>query len=95
MKIRHEDILQVAKILGNRLSEYHPDGIEIPHDFYWDIKGEERYNLHQEPKEFMVGQLTEDWEMLKNTPSWGDRPLGYCFKCLAKVLDALGEEIVG
>lgn len=71
------------------------DPIEIPVDYYWNIPKELLYDPYKEPHTFDVGQLSFDWQELKNTLRGKRDPLTYHFVWLAAILRAIGEHTVG
>ena len=51
------------------------DVFEIRNDYYWNIPSEDLYAMEKDPKEFTVGQLSDDWEELKEMFAREDSPI--------------------
>lgn len=91
MKIKLEEIEQMVSTL---LSEYRKtvgSEIEINNDFYWDFSSNEIYNPNEEPKDLSLGQLTDDWETLKDSFA-SDNLIPYDLQRVSNILKALSIE---
>ena len=77
------------------LEELGYEKLEIPVDYYWNIPHEVRYDPYQEPKQLNLGQLSEDWEWLKQTLDGKREPLTYDLVWLSTILRAIGEHTPG
>lgn len=94
MKINVAELRAITEKLFSHLEEINCQSIEIFEDYYWDISEDERYDLEKNPKDLIVGQLTEDWEFLQKIIKGENEPIGYAFVWLGKILQAIGERVV-
>jgi len=69
--------------------------VEIPVEYYWDIPQDVRYNPYQEPKQFTLGQVSDDWEGLKQIIEGEREPVVYDLVWLSIILRAIGEHALG
>ncbi|MCZ7416901.1 MULTISPECIES: hypothetical protein [unclassified Streptomyces] len=68
--------------------------IEVEHDYFWSVPGDELYEIAKEPATLTIGQLSESWQHLECLLAEPDRALGYHLVWLADVLRAIGQEVV-
>ena len=64
MKIKISDLKAVLDAIFNSMKD---DGIyefELEKDYYWKIGKDEIYD-HDDPKDLTLGQLYDDWHLLK------------------------------
>lgn len=95
MRIKVDDLRATAEILFSYLEATGQGEVTIPHDFYWNVPTEGRYDSYEEPTELDVGQLTEDWDRLQNIRQGQSPPVAYALVWLAAVLRAVGEQTQG
>lgn len=69
--------------------------IEIPVEHYWNIPQDIRYKPYQEPQNFDLGQLSDDWEGLKHILEEKRDPVAYDLVWLSTILRAIGEHTLG
>lgn len=69
--------------------------VEIPFEYYWNIPQEVRYDPYQEPKQFTLGQLSDNWEGLKQILEGERDPVVYDLVWLSTILRAIGEHALG
>lgn len=69
--------------------------LSVSKDYFWSIPVPGRYDVHTEPLEFTIGQVSESWDNLKTTMDDESKVLGYGLVWLADVLRAMGDEAVG
>lgn len=58
------NVSDLRDILNKLLDEVENEGvtkIELDEDLYWCLSDEDAYDLDNEPSEFLVGQLSDDW----------------------------------
>ena len=91
MKLEVTDLRKMFEMLAEHLEETGQASVEIPWDFYWEVSREERYDPYSEPKQFGLGQLSDDWnELLKIRD--GEMPsVGYALVWLSSILRSVGE----
>lgn len=64
-------------------------------NFYWNMKPEVLYDMSQEPKEFDVGSLADDWEFVSSLLDEKNEPVTYQFTEIAPILRYIGEVLSG
>jgi hypothetical protein len=69
--------------------------VEYPVEYYWNIPQEVRYDPYQEPKRFTLGQLSDNWEGLKQVLEGEREPVVYDLVWLSTILRAIGEHALG
>lgn len=70
MKITGRELLEIVQKLIKE-----EDVFEIRNDFYWNIPSEDLYVMERDPKEFTVGQLSDDLEELREMLAGEDDPI--------------------
>src|SRR5205085_3362148 len=86
MRINIHDLKRVSDQLFSHLEEIGHNSVEITEDYYWNIPKEHRYDPMQEPKEFDLGQLTEDWSELQQILNRTSEPISYALVWLSSLL---------
>jgi hypothetical protein len=81
------------KLLAHLLESGH-NVVSLPHDYYWSIPKDARYNPYSRPSELTLGQISDDLNELKRIHRGETDPLSYALVWLASVLRAIGEETV-
>jgi len=94
MHITIADLRQIADLLLAHLEQSGRDTVEIDKDYYWSVLPERRYDPYNQPVEFSMGQLTDDWAELQAMLKGQKQPLGYGLVWLAAIMQAVGEECV-
>ena len=84
----------VSCLLLDRLEAQGGTSISLDKDFYWQIAEVDRYKIEDEPNEFEVGQLSEDWENIRRIAEGTADPLAFDLCWLASILSAIGEKVV-
>lgn len=92
MKIKLDSIEQMISIILKKYKNINGDEIEIESDYYWTFDENEIYNVNEEPKDFSIGQLTDDWETLKHSFN-SDNLIPYDLQRIASILKALSIEV--
>lgn len=93
MRINVSELRAISAQLFSHLEESGRDSVEIPSDYYWDISKENRYNPYEEPTNFDLGQLTDDWAELQKIALGEKEPIGYALVWFSTVLRAVGEDV--
>lgn len=91
MKIKLEEIELMISAIFLRYRETHGDEVEIENDYYWALDEKEIYTVDNEPKDFSVGQLTDDMETLKKSFK-SDYLIPYNLRRIANIVTALSIE---
>jgi len=94
MHVNVSDLRALTEQLFSHLEKNGHNSIEISNDYYWDIPKECRYDPTQEPKDFNLGQITDDWAELLKILEGSSEPIGYALVWLSSILRAAGEEII-
>jgi hypothetical protein len=95
MDVRISDLRAVAERLLEHLQETDREVISIDHDYYWVIPKEQRYEPDEEPKEFTLGQLSDDFRELMRIKNGEVEPIGYALVWLSSLLRVVGEKTIG
>lgn len=91
MEIQISDLRQVCTLLFLHLEQHGHRSVKIPYDYYWNIPNTVRYDVYTPPSNFTIGQLSDDWNELKNMLGSQHEPLFYGFVWLSAILRAIGE----
>lgn len=94
MVINIADLEKVMNVLLAHLKQSNKQDININADYYWHIPEELLYNLNSEPKDHVVGQLSDDWAELQALGQGKKDPLAFDFVKLSAILRAIGEHEV-
>ncbi|MFO0961200.1 MAG: hypothetical protein U0800_27785 [Isosphaeraceae bacterium] len=95
MQISTEELIKATEALLVHLRAGGREALEIPHDFYWFVPTDQRYDAYKEPAGLTVGQLSDDWAELRKLAIGEAEPVNYAFVWLASILRALGETVPG
>jgi hypothetical protein len=77
MKIKTDELRQSFEVFMRHLDDTGKTEISIEEDYYWNVPQDRRYNPLQEPKEFTMGQLTDDWKEVRQISSGERDVIGY------------------
>jgi len=91
MKIEMQKLRDAFKVLTDHVEASGIVAVEIPWDYYWDMRPDVLYDPYKDPTGFEMGQLSEDWEKLCEIASGSEPPVGYGLVWLASILRAAGE----
>ena len=94
MRVNISDLRTVSEKLFSHFEQNGHSSVEIPNDYYWIIPEVRRYDPVNEPADFSLGQLTEDWSRLQKIAEGENDPIGYGLVWLASILQAIGENNV-
>lgn len=94
MKINVDELQEALTTLLLRLKDYRGDGVELKEDYYWDFCSDEMFDFSKKPVDFSIGQLTDDWETIKNNVK-SDTLIAYDLERLSKILIVLSIENPG
>lgn len=90
MKVKTEELIDVAGLLLRYLETMRGKEIEIQDDYYWEVASEERYRVYEEPGEHTIGSLDSDLTELRKLAGRGE-PVAHGLIWLAAILRYLGE----
>ncbi len=91
------DIRRLRELTNTLLLRLEAEGttsVELDSDFYWNILPEHRYDRYDEPREFTMGQLTEDLEFVDQLIDGTRPPVTYGLVWVSSLLRYVGEKIV-
>jgi len=91
MEINKEDLKQIIDQIKLELDEWFKDNINLDDDFYWQMDSKECYRFAEEPNNFSLGQLTDDWTELLRLKTESEIPIKYDMYRLAAILKYLSE----
>lgn len=91
MKVKLEDMEQMISIILRQYKEFYGDEIEMENDFYWKLDENVLYAPNMEPRDFSLGQLSDDWDTLQNSAKSGDL-VPYDLQRISNILTALSIE---
>lgn len=91
MKVKLDSIEQMLSVILLRYKELYVNEIEIENDYYWRLDEKEIYTLDEEPKDFTIGQLTDDWETVQHNFKTDDL-IPYDLQKISSILTALSVE---
>lgn len=94
MKIKISELKQGFEIVLNNLLENGIEELELEFDYYWNIEESEKYDVEKDPKEFDIGQLSDDYHELQKITSGKSEPLSYSLVWLSSLARAVGESKV-
>lgn len=94
MKMDIARLRAVTDLLFDHLTEEGVSEIELRSDYYWQIEPELRYDRHDEPTSFTMGQLSEDLSFLEQIYRGERPPVAYGLVWAATLLRYIGEQIV-
>lgn len=84
IKLRH-----VLDILLTQIEEKNKDALELSVDFYWDISSEEIYDPYKTPRDFSLGQLSDDWHVIAKLHENSSNLVVYDLKRISEILKAI------
>lgn len=96
MKIQKKEMLDVLSLLSKKINESFGDVITLSSkDYYWQMTLDEMYDVQHEPKELMIGQISDDWSELKRLLINGDDAISYDLVHLGELLKLLKYSSLG
>lgn len=96
MNMKVAELRAITDRLFTYLEETGRGEFEVSEDYYWVIPQEDVYdpNKDPDPKDFTIGQLSEDWDMLKALLHDDSLPIGYALVWLSSIVRIIGEKSV-
>jgi hypothetical protein len=93
VEVKIADLRLAAERILKHLEDSGHATIDIPWDYYWTVPAHHCYGRRDQPTEFTLGQLSDDWSEIKAIRD-GKEPIGYALVWLASLLRAVGERVV-
>jgi hypothetical protein len=90
MKIATQDLKSFLDKIFSKIQLEYPDEFEINEDYFWYIPLNEVYNPLKDPKNLTLGQLSFDYESLKNNSDF----LPVDLIKISNLLRYLGEKMI-
>ena len=85
------DLLErVFPILIAHLRELEGDQVQLDHDYYWSMSGEQLHDVYNAPVDIGIGQITECVDWLSGLAEKPELALSYHLVWLGDVLRAIG-----
>ena len=94
MRLTTTELRRAADLLLAHLGKSGHGTIDINQDYYWSIPPAERYDPYNEPRQFGMGQLSDDVSEVRGILDGSKPPVGYALVWLGAVLRAVGEKVV-
>jgi len=90
--------LKALKTVTNRLLDHIIETrgitkVNLEQPYYWDLSPESLYDISQQPKDFDIGSLVDDWEFVSSVLDTHAEPVAYQLTELAPLLRYIGETI--
>jgi hypothetical protein len=95
MNITTAELRKIFEVLMKHVEGTGNSEIEIDWDYYWDIPTEELYDPYKTPENLDLGQVSEDWQKLREVADGTLPPVGHALTWLAAVLRAAGDKRFG
>lgn len=87
MQVTKENVMKVIEaILSSDLELNSQHEVDIKEDFYWNISESELYNIANDPSDFTIGQLSDDWQELVKILEKKNEPVLYDLTKVASIL---------
>ena len=83
MQINIKDLRSIINTTLDSLENKYDKNIDIPNDYYWYLETSDLLNINKEPTLFNLGQISEDWNFIKNS---NDNINGYTLKNISTIL---------
>ena len=88
--------LRALKAVTNRLFDHIIEvrgmtKVNLEQPYYWDLPGESLYDITQNPRDFYMGSLADDWEFVSSLLDEQTQPVAYQLTELAPLLRYIGE----
>lgn len=92
MKVEIDFLQKIISLLLLRIKEQNGNTVELSNDFYWDISNEDLYQAYSEPKEFTLGQISQDLIEIERLLESPDEAIPYDLKRVAELIKAISIE---
>ncbi|GEM_PF-4968846 len=96
IKVKISEMVEILTKISKSLEDVDIDEIEIDFDYYWELSPEFSHNLNLDipadltEENFIVGQISEDIEFLRNVIKGENLPVLYSLVWLGNILKAVG-----
>lgn len=94
VEVTVDALRQASAVLLNHVEEVSGSTVKLDFDLFWSISPDQRNNMHLQPTEFTIGQISESLENLRHVVDDPSEAISYALVWLADALRAVGEAIV-
>lgn len=94
MKIKVSELRSVVNLLLDYVEQQTDGTVDIEPDAYWFVSKDSVYDPYAEFPELTMGQLSDDWQSLKNILEKKDDPVGYAVVWASTLLRAIGDQLI-
>lgn len=92
MKIKLAEVRRAFELLMAHTEEMIPSQeFELDKEYYWNVPQDKRYDQHDKPTDLTMGQLTDDWNEVRQISSGERDAIGYGLVWLSTILRRIGE----
>ncbi len=91
LQLDFDDLIRALNVISEHIRQSHPEPLEISEDYYWEIAETQLYDPTQDPSDFSLGQLSEDWHRVSQILSGEAPPIGYALVWLGSLLRVIGQ----
>lgn len=95
IQIDLDDVCRVLNIIIRHIKQRRSEPTEISEDYYWEINPAQLYDPTKDPSDFSLGQLSDDWQRLRQLLAEEEPPIGYALVWLSSILRIIGQQHVG
>lgn len=91
------EIARLRQITNDLLTRLETNGttkVELTSDYYWNVPPQQLYDSYDEPREFTMGQLSEDLDFVNEMIDGVRPPVTYGLVWIGSLFRFLGEKIV-
>lgn len=87
MKIHKTELKQIITKLLHEIENNFEDEIELQeHDYFWELDIEQVFNIKENPSDFSLRQISDDWNELQRLQSNDAIPISYDLVRLSAML---------
>ena len=94
MKIQISELRKFSTKLFDHLEESGNSIVELNTDYYWVISKSQLYDPNNDPDDFSLGQLSDDYEFLEKMASGESPPIAYGLLWLSSLARYIAEKVV-
>lgn len=94
MRIKISTLSEICVRHFESLQDLGYDSLEISRDYYWTIDLEDLYNLYEDPEDFGVGSLVEEWQAMEQILTGEYEPCAVSLQWLAGLFMAVAERLL-
>jgi|GEM_PF-801071 hypothetical protein len=91
MQISLDQLKAACDRVLTAVQKYGVSVVDVPEDYYWFIAREKVYDPYDEPAEFTIGQLSDDWAEVSRIAAGETDAVPYALVWLSSVLRAAGD----